>query len=214
MKLTILTDRASWLLSYWIPHLRDALAEMDHSSGLIERHEHCPGGDMLFVLGYQHIVPANIRHKYAHTLIVHGSALPQGRGWSPWAWQVLAGKNRLTMTLFEAVDAVDAGPIYAQQQIVLNGHELLDEIHREIGGATVCLLREFVRDYPMALTLARRQEGQHSTYRRRTPADSELDTEEKLSDLFPLLRIVDNQHYPAFFKMFGHEYELQIRKRA
>ena len=46
-----------------------------------------------------------------HSLVVHSSNLPQGKGWSPMTWQIIEGKNKITNTLFEAVSAVvKAGP--------------------------------------------------------------------------------------------------------
>ena len=37
-------------------------------------------------------------------------------------------KNKIIMTLFEAVKNVDSGKIFAKDQIKLNGTELYDEI--------------------------------------------------------------------------------------
>ena len=64
-------------------------------------------------------------HRY--NLVVHESALPQGQGWSPMTWQILEGASSIPITLFEAVADLDAGPIHLQQQITLQGHELVDE---------------------------------------------------------------------------------------
>jgi methionyl-tRNA formyltransferase len=74
------------------------------------------------------IVPASVRGRYRKTLVIHASDLPRGRGWSPYVWQVLEGKNRIPVTLLEAEDAVDSGAIWAQRDLSLEGHELFDEI--------------------------------------------------------------------------------------
>ena len=42
-------------------------------------------------------------------------------------WQILDGASSIPITLFEAVADLDAGPIYLQQKIALQGHELVDE---------------------------------------------------------------------------------------
>ena len=44
-------------------------------------------------------------------------------------WQVLEGASSIPITLFEAVVELDAGPIYLQQQITLQGPELMEECH-------------------------------------------------------------------------------------
>ena len=59
--------------------------------------------------------------------MVHESALPQGQGWSPMTWQILEGASSIPITLFEAVADLDAGSIHLQQEITLQGHELVDE---------------------------------------------------------------------------------------
>ena len=70
------------------------------------------GGDMCFYLSYGRIVDAQTRARYRNNLVVHESDLPKGRGWSPMSWQILEGAHRIPVTLLEAVDEVDAGPIY------------------------------------------------------------------------------------------------------
>ena len=54
------------------------------------------------------------------------------------------------------------------------------------------------------------QHGEANHYRRRRPADSQLDPEIYLADQFNLLRVVDNQRYPAFFHWCGRRYVLQV----
>src|SRR5207244_1953015 len=75
--------------------------------------------------------------KHRHNLVVHPSALPKGRGWSPLAWQILEGKNRIPVTLFEAKPSVDSGAIYFQEFINFQGHELSKEIKSEQGQQTL-----------------------------------------------------------------------------
>ena len=74
-------------------------------------------------------MPAAERARFRHNLVVHASDLPRGRGWSPMTWRILEGADRLTVTLFEAIDELDAGDIYAQAELVFEGHELIDELH-------------------------------------------------------------------------------------
>ena len=57
-------------------------------------------------------------------LVLHASNLPKGRGFAPLQWQILKKKNKIIMTLFEAVKNVDSGKIFAKDQIKLNGTEL------------------------------------------------------------------------------------------
>ena len=49
-------------------------------------------GDILFLISCTDIVKAKVREMFAHTLVLHASDLPEGRGWSPHIWDVLARK--------------------------------------------------------------------------------------------------------------------------
>ena len=63
---------------------------------------------------------------HSYNLVVHESALPPGQGWSPITWQILGGPAPSPSRCLTVAD-LDAGPIYLQQQITLQGHELVDE---------------------------------------------------------------------------------------
>lgn len=57
------------------------------------------------------------------------------------------------------------------------------------------------------------QQGETSYWPRRTPEDSKLDPEKSLQDQFNLLRIVDNERYPAYFELNGQRYLIKIFKQ-
>ncbi|MDR0701106.1 MAG: hypothetical protein LBF61_01635 [Azoarcus sp.] len=176
--------------------------------------EALPGGDLCFYLGYGKIVDRVTRDRYQHNLIVHESALPEGKGWSPMTWQILAGKNQFTVSLFEAVDEVDAGPIYLQETFHLQGTELVSEWRALQAKMTRKLCSTFISEYPAVLNLAHRQEGKESFYPRRTPKDSRLNPDRPLKEQFDLLRVVDNERYPAYFEIGGREYILFISRKS
>ena len=83
---------------------------------------------------------------------------------------------------------------------------------REQAAATFKLCNEFVAGYPGVLQKAREQRGSPSYFPRRTPENSRIDLDLPLRDQFNLLRVVDNQRYPAFFDLSGYRYYIQIRK--
>ena len=58
---------------------------------------------------------------------------------------------------------------------------------------------------------AQAQHGEARHYRRRWPADSELDPERSLAEQFNLLRVVDNQRYPAFVHWRGRRFVQQVQ---
>ena len=58
------------------------------------------------------------------------------------------------------------------------------------------------------------QEGEETFYNRRNSKDAELDINKTIKEQFNLLRISDNERYPAFFKIEGKKYSLKIYKES
>lgn len=211
-RIAVITDTAeSWAVPF-NQRLVDELRAVGCVAELYQRVADAPDADIACYLNCLRIVPAGERARFRHNLVVHASDLPRGRGWSPLTWQILEGADRVMVTLFEAVDELDAGPIYLQHELRFEGHELIDELRAMIDAATRELLLRFVHQWPNVV--ARPQQGQPTSYARRRPADSRLDVDRTLRDSFDQLRVVDNERYPAFFEHAGHIYELRITKRG
>jgi UDP-2,4-diacetamido-2,4,6-trideoxy-beta-L-altropyranose hydrolase len=212
LEIAVCTDRGSWINAS-VPTLIQGWLAEGHSVSWSHDASTLAGGDLCFNLSYGRIVDAKTRSRYSNNLVVHASDLPKGRGWSPASWLILEGAERLPVTLLEAVDAVDAGPIYLQKWIPLHGAELIDDWRELIADATIELARSFVSRHPEILHEAREQTGESSSYPRRRATNSELDPAKTLAEQFNHLRIVDNEDYPAFFKHKGQEFILKICRR-
>ncbi|PXA05560.1 UDP-2,4-diacetamido-2,4,6-trideoxy-beta-L-altropyranose hydrolase [Coraliomargarita sinensis] len=209
--ISIASAKDSWI-NPSIKKFIQTLSENGHEVVWVHNASEAPPSDILFLLSYWKIVSAAVRAKHAHTLVVHGSDLPRGRGWSPATWQILEGCNRIPMCLLEAADAFDTGDIYLRTQMKLRGDELIDEIREEQTAATFRLCEMFIDQYPAITTRGIPQEGSPSEYPRRRPKDSELDPEQSIAEQFNRLRVADNETYPAFFKHNGHCYTLKIER--
>ncbi len=98
----------------------------------------------------------------------------------------------------------------ASERIVLEGHELHDEIHARLFDAELRLMTWAVANCRTAQPRA--QSGAPTLYRRRTPADSKIDPAQSIASAFNLLRIADPDRYPAFFEIAGHRYKIRIEK--
>lgn len=212
MVIDILTDNPK----SWIVPPTEAicveLCRMGLRARRVQSHSELEGGDILILLGCETILPSRLRAKYRHSLVVHESDLPHGKGWSPMTWQVLEGKNRIPVRLIEAVDKVDSGVIHGETEIELEGHELVEELRVKQAMATRNLIVDFVSRYPNLSP--KEQSGVESFYPRRTAADSELDVDRTIREQFNLLRVVDNDRYPAFFRINGKKYVLRIEKES
>lgn len=184
--------------------------EQGHEIQLTHRRSDLVGGDLLLLISCNEIVAADIRADYSATLVVHASDLPRGRGWSPFVWQVLEGAHGITVTLLEAEDAVDSGRIWGQEHVVLEGHELSDEINQMLFLAETRLM-DYAVDH-FADVSPREQQGQPTYYRRRTPEDSRLDPAASLEAQFDLLRVADPDRFPCFVDLRGHRYKVVLEK--
>ena len=196
-----------------MPHLlRWQQAQMAHHEvALLQRRADLPGGDLLFLVSCGEIIHAACRSRYQNTLVLHASDLPRGRGWSPMIWGVLQGARTLTVTLLEAVDAVDAGPIWRQERIPVQGHELHDELNELLFQAEIRLMDWAVQHVPGGTPVPQRDEPP-TYYRQRKPEDSRLDATRSIEEQFDLLRVCDPVRYPAFFDLRGHRYAVTLTK--
>ena len=167
-------------------------------------------GDVAFYLSCVNKTPRQIMDRHRVNLVCHASDLPRGKGFSPVTWQILEGKNDLPFCLFEMAEALDAGPVVFHDIMNLDGTELVDEIRHKQGEKTIELCLRYLS--AAAKPEGTQQQGDESVYPRRRPADSALDIEKPLKDQMGLLRVADNENYPAFFIYQGRKYILKISR--
>lgn len=170
------------------------------------------GGDILFLISCSELVGAAARARFAATLVIHASALPLGRGWSPHIWQILEGREQITVTLLEAEDKVDSGAIWHQAVCDIPRHALWDEINHAIFEAELGLMDFAVRNFGSCRPVEQDETAVPTYYPRRGPADCALDPDRTLAEQFDLIRVSDPDRYPAFFDLFGHRYRIRIEK--
>jgi methionyl-tRNA formyltransferase len=209
LKLDILCTDPAHPVNTWLHQWQDSLAGM-HEVSILRRATDLAGGDMLFLISCHEIIGKSQRDLYRHTLVIHASDLPQGRGMSPHVWQILEGRNHIAVTLLNAEDALDSGDIWHQIPLVFEGHELVHEINAALFNAELELMTWAVENCWHATP--RKQTGTPSFYPRRKPIDSRLDPSKPLAEQFDLLRVSDPQRYPAFFEIRGKRYKIQISR--
>jgi methionyl-tRNA formyltransferase len=210
MKITIVVDNPrSWFVPY-AKQLEERLRPLGKVRRVASSKDIDPENEVAFLLSCESKVPKDILARSRHNIVVHASELPKGKGMSPLTWQVLEGKSVIPITLFEAVEAFDAGPVYLRASIALQGNELLGEMQALLGAKIIDMCTQFMTNYPAITAEGKPQEGDPSFYRRRTPDDSRLDPSRTLGEQFNLLRVVDNERYPAFFEWRGRRFVLKI----
>lgn len=213
LRITIMTSQNDWFsdhvneLVYHLKNVRSHNVDLVHSTKDIKE------GDICFLLSSYELVKPNILKLNKNNIVIHESDLPKGKGWSPLYWQVLERKSEIPVCLFEAVKKVDSGDIYLRDTIHLDGTELIEEIRQKQAKIRIDMALKFVADYPECLDRAEHQNLKDETfYCKRTLRDSELDINKSIKQQFNLLRVVDNERYPAFFYKEGIKYKLLVKK--
>lgn len=170
------------------------------------------GCDLLFLVSANTVIKPAIIGNFNNVLVLHASDLPAGRGWSPHIWQIIEGANTIRVTLVEAVEEVDAGPIVSQKVVHFDGTELYDEINEKLFKAEIALMAEAIEKWPNLKTTPQREDLSSKNYRKRTPSDSEVDPRRTIAEQFDILRVSDPTRYPAFFKFRGQKYRIILEK--
>jgi len=206
MKINILLDNDSWIYPYIIK-LREEIISRDHECILYrDSNDIKLSGDILFILGCTKIFKKINLHK--NNIVIHESDLPKGKGWSPLTWQILEGKNKIPITMFEADTKVDNGDFYLKDFIDIDPLDLFTKIKEKQGLKTIEMALYFIDNYNNINKT--KQIGNETFYKKRTCNDSELDISKSIDEQFNLLRVCDNENYPAFFIKNGKKFILKI----
>lgn len=185
----------------------------NHAITLVRKREALEGGELLFLISCNEIIRQEDRSKFVKVLVIHASDLPRGRGWSPHIWQILEGRDHIWVSLLEAEDKVDAGRIWQQIKIEIPLCALWDEINQRLFAAECVLLDYAVENFGAVAPKEQSSLVEPSYYRRRTPADSELDPHRSIAEQFDLIRVCDPDRFPAFFNYRGATYTIKLEKK-
>lgn len=209
MKLRVLCTDPQHPVQAWLARWCEHQGAAGHDARVLHHSRELDGeGDFLLLVSCHQIIGAAQREQYRHTLVLHASPLPLGRGMSPHIWQVLQGARSITVTLLQAVAQLDEGDIWQQRVFSLQGHELHDEIHQRLFDAELELMNWAVLHCDHAQP--RPQHGEPSYFARRRPADHRIDPTRPLAECFDLLRVSDPERYPVYFEHRGRRFRLRI----
>jgi methionyl-tRNA formyltransferase len=184
----------------------------NHEINLVRSKSELVSGDMLFLVSCSEILTAKDRAPHGVTLVLHGSDLPRGRGWSPHIWELTAGASHITLSLLEAQDKVDSGKIWKKVRIPVPPTALWDEINHLLFLGEVELMDFALASYGRIQPQEQPEDVQPTYYRLRTPQDSRIDPFQSLADQFDLIRTCDPNRFPAFFEYRGRRFALKLER--
>jgi UDP-4-amino-4,6-dideoxy-N-acetyl-beta-L-altrosamine N-acetyltransferase len=188
MKLAILTTRNQWFEKYAI----DLSKKLKYA--LYFNFNYIKDFDVVFILNYHNIIPKNDLKKNKYNIVIHGSILPKGKGWSPLFWQVSKSKKEISFTMLEAGNEED-NDIYIQKTLKLSGNELNEELREKQAQYTIKMCKEFINNYE----------------KYKIPIPQIGDKNNTIKEQFNLIKIINNDKYPAFFEIDRNRYILKIK---
>ena len=208
ISVAFLLDNTNDWLSGYIPEYMHASNKFSVNICYVEKEVR--GFDLVFVLGYTRLLKGDILDANKLLLVIHECDLPKGRGFAPVQWQILEGKNDITVCLLKVSNEADTGDIFDKMLLSFDGTELYEEVRRKQALITFELIARFLDKYPNVS--CEKQIGEPTFYRRRNPSDSRLDIDQTIRNQFNLLRICNNKDWPAFFEISGVRYQIKIEK--
>ena len=212
MQISILCSSADHPVNKWLEAWqRDHSRE--HEIAIYRDKHDLPGGDLLFLVSCSQLINAATRERYKHTFVLHASDLPRGRGWSPHVWDLLEGAESITLSLLSAEEGVDTGPIWAKQKLRVPRHALHDETNAILFSGEMALMDKALELVSKGAAPEPQNPDIDATYyTKRTPKDSEVDPRQPLTESFNKIRLMDPDRYPAFFRLHGHTYTIELKK--
>jgi methionyl-tRNA formyltransferase len=142
-----------------------------------------PKLDTLVVVAYGQLVPAGLLER-ARWLNVHPSLLPRWRGAAPVERALMAGDSETGVSIIELVQALDAGPIAAQQAFAVEPDDDAGRVFARAAELTPDLI-----DAALANAAPEPQAEEGVTYAEKIePADRELDWSRPPEELHDRIR--------------------------
>tara|TARA_Y100000992_G_scaffold228469_1_gene159845 strand:- start:65 stop:709 length:645 start_codon:yes stop_codon:yes gene_type:complete len=208
-KLTFLFDRSNNWISNYI-NIKDFAAFKNFSFTKTYSPKEINNQDIVFILGYTKKLNLKFIRNNHLKLVIHESDLPKGKGFSPVQWQILDKKNKIPLTLFNINQKFDSGNIVLKDHFILKGDELYEEIREKQAKASINIIKKFLKLFPKHKLIE--QKGKSTFNKKRGKIDSELNINKTIKSQFNLLRICNNEDWPAYFSYKGNKYNLLIYK--
>jgi len=127
-KTIIPNELAAWATERELPVAKPADAS-ELNRHLLEAQPQC-----IITVAYGRIIPVELLHGPRFGWInLHFSLLPKLRGAAPVQWALLNGDTHTGFTIFKLDKGMDTGPIYVQEELVIDDHDTTDTLLEKLG---------------------------------------------------------------------------------
>lgn len=154
--------------------------------------------DMIVVTGWSELIPDKIVELPPYGVIgFHPSKLPFDRGRSVLAWQIEDGYEETALTMFKYCSYPDGGDILAQERILIEWNEYVNDILDKIDIATKNLMYAYFPLLRQGLLQSRPQNLAEGSFRRlRNEKDSQIDWNRNSKTIYNKIRAISHP-YPG-----------------
>lgn len=151
--------------------------------------------DYVFFLHWSWKVPESIYTNY-ECVCFHMTDVPYGRGGSPLQNLIVRGNVSTKLTALRMCEEMDAGPVYAKEDLSLFGGA--EEIYIQATMVAADMIKQIIENRPEPSE----QSGEPVFFQRRVSNQSQIDDGDSLDKIFDHIRMLDADGYPkAFFKI-------------
>lgn len=157
----------------------------------------------LFFLHWSDKVPRHVFETY-ECVCFHMAPVPYGRGGSPLQNLIQRGHHTTKLTALRMVTDFDAGPVYLQEDLSLEGNA--EEIYLRATRLSAQMILRMIQEQPVPQP----QTGEPTMFARRKPAESRMPALPSLEAVYDHIRMLDAEGYPhAFLDYEGFRYEFR-----
>ena len=155
----------------------------------------------IFFLHWSWKVPNEIINEY-ECVCFHMTDVPYGRGGSPLQNLIVRGHTQTKLTALRMVADFDAGPVYLQRDLSLEG--TAEEIYIRASEAAGDMIQLLISNDIVPSS----QEGTPTIFKRRKPSESEIPSCENIKEICNFIRMLDAEGYPkAYLSYNGLRFE-------
>lgn len=164
--------------------------------------------DWLFIVGWSQIAgPTVLKTPRYGCLGMHPTLLPTGRGRAPIPWAILKRLDKTGVTLFKLDEKVDAGPIIAQEIIIIEPRETASTLYEKVEKAHRKLISKIWPELEVNQVKFIPQSEEEATYwPARKPEDGKLFPFFTTKDVDLLVRAVTRPYPGAYIEKDGKRY--------
>lgn len=171
--------------------------------------------DLIIVAGWSELLDDKLLSAPSGGVIgFHPSKLPYDRGRSVVAWQIEEGYTDTALSMFYYNDIPDGGDIIAQDRIVIEENDYVNDVLNKVDAATLNLMRAYFPLIREGKAPRRQQSINEGNFRRlRDDKDSELNWNTNARVIYNKIRAI-SKPYPGVKAVIEHSayriYEAKI----